>query len=638
MKQQDTALGTNTITAGKENGRLLPFSFFPERYSRLFSANGINNRVFLGVIFLYHVALIFQGIDLLDEGFHVTFYQRILNDPTSVQYGFFYWFSGIIGGFFLKLAPGLGLWGLRLAGAMVSLATIFISYRMVRKTMPLGIWQISIVILALYINNEPKDIHYNTLSALLYFLSAWLIFEGLKKGKGIYLLLCGAAISLNFFTRLPNILGVGLVLAIIYEGIIQKRNVARVIGNLSYFISGFFITTLVVLGIMKAAGHLEPYQNSIKFLFSLTTTSDKKDGLAGSYSMLKLMLRPARQHAISVSLIVLLSAFLVIGKILADEARKLKFQRLRPDLVIWGVLSAAVLAIVFTDRVVLKDLTYLFTGFCTIAAIIYILGNYSYEEKLISFLGLFIMLVHPLGSAPGIMTVMIYSLWISFPMAMKLLHNLFSRDITFDVKWGNVKATRIMLEESFLRKALLWMGTVIVIICIRHIFTYPYFFDKHNRMSMFSGINSENMRFIYTSEGRARILNELLAESEKYVKKGDPVLAYDAFPMYHFMTETKPFLSSSAPLYFTTGHFENEMRRAVEKSGLPVVIRQKIWMVHEGSTWPEIIYTGENLQDGLSKGRNEIFDQFLKVNNYEETWSNQVFSILLPGRKKNPAQ
>ena len=626
--------GNKTAAAGQE--KAVSLSFLPERFRHSFSVDGINNRVFFAAILLYHIAMTFQGIDLLDEGFHATFYQRIFDDPGSVQYGFFYWFSGIAGGVILKLVPSLGLWGLRLGGVLVSISTIYISYRMLRNVVPRGIWQIAIVLLALYINNEPRDMHYNNLSALIYFFCAWLMFLALKNNRTWMLLLCGVLVSINVFTRLPNILGVGLAVAIIYEGFIRKRKISQVIANLAYFIVGFLLTTLTVLGIMKLIGHYDYYVGSLKFLLSLNSASENKDGLNGNYSTLKLILKPAKQHLVSIAVIVFLAAFLVISKTLADEAKKISIRRWRADLLLWSLLSILLLSIIFTDRIVIKDLTFLFTGLCTVTAAIYLLGAFSYEEKLLSMIGLLIMLIHPLGSGLGIGTVMIYSLWISLPMAIKMIFDVFSQDIMLDGRLGHIRKFSIRLEQSFLSKAMLWAAAMVMVLCVRHIIIYPYFFDKHNRFTMIYNVHSDNMKLIYSSKGRADILNEMLAASGKYIKKGDPVLAYDAFPLYHFMTETKPFLASSAPIYFTTEHFENEMQTSIKKSGLPVVIRQKIWMAHDGSTWPEIIFKGDNPQEPMSAGRNKIFSQFLQDNRYHEVWSNQVFSILLPGINSKP--
>ena len=633
MKMTES-VSANTSSSAGENAAWMPGrpvgSF--KSLSRLASA-GINEWVFFALIFLYHISLTFQGIDLLDEGFHATFYQRIFSDPVSVQYSFFYWFSGIVGGLVLKLAPGLGLWGLRFAGSIVSMATIFIAYRMVRKILPRGIIQISMIILALYINSEPKDIHYNTLSALLYFLAAFLMFNGLKKGNPWTIFLCGAVLGLNVFSRLPNVLGAGLGLAIIFDGIVRKRKLMEVVRSILVFAAGFMLVLIAVLATMYAMGHLDIFIHSIQFLFSLTTTTGKQDGLAGSYGMSRLFYVLIKQHGISVSLVIILAGLLVFFKILFDAADRSGKQKFRVKALMILLASIMALDLIFTERLALQHLTYLFTGLCVISSLAYLFGDYTYEEKLLSFIGLFIMAAHPFGSAPGIMTVIIYSMWISFPMAMGMLSTMTNHDIELNYKIRDVSENRILFESSFLKKSMFWLGSVIIILCVRHIFVFPYFYDRHNRTGMVYGIHSPNTRFIYTSAARAKALNELMEASNKYIKKGNSVLAYDAIPMYHFMTETRPFLPNSTPLFYTTTQFNADLQESAVSKGLPIVVRQNIWMVQEGSGWPEKVVKVIDAQEALNIERDRIFNNFLATNHYQEVWTNKIFSILIAGQK-----
>ena len=78
----------------------------------------MNDKLFFLLVIFIQVVFIFQGLDFADSGFAADFYSRIFTDPTSVQYNFMYWFTGIIGGLWLKLFPELGLVGLRLAGIL----------------------------------------------------------------------------------------------------------------------------------------------------------------------------------------------------------------------------------------------------------------------------------------------------------------------------------------------------------------------------------------------------------------------------------------------------------------------------------------------------------------------------------------
>ena len=68
----------------------------PEENTRLlrvmrrigYGFSGMNVYLFFLLIFIYHVLVIFQGIDFNDDGFPVAFSPQIFNDPESVQYAF----------------------------------------------------------------------------------------------------------------------------------------------------------------------------------------------------------------------------------------------------------------------------------------------------------------------------------------------------------------------------------------------------------------------------------------------------------------------------------------------------------------------------------------------------------------------
>ena len=76
------------------------------------------------------------------------------------------------------------------------------------------------------------------------------------------------------------------------------------------------------------------------------------------------------------------------------------------------------------------------------------------------------MLIHSLGSGVGIGSVMIYSLWISLPMAVKMLFDVFGQDIMLDGRWGQLRKFSIRFEQSFLSKAMLWAAAMVMVVDI----------------------------------------------------------------------------------------------------------------------------------------------------------------------------
>lgn len=601
-----------------------------------FQKKGIemNTTVFFLLILLYHILITFQGVDLLDEGFHVSFYQQIFNDPQSVQYSFFYWFSGLVGGAILESFPTLGLWGIRLAGAIVSTLTILIAYNLLKDYISTKRLKISLFILALFINSEPKDLHYNNLSAFFFFLAVYFLFKGLTKKNQLLIFVSGAILSLNIFTRFPNLVGLGMGLVIFYHAYLFPEARKTQWKSFLFYALGAISMLAVVLLIMQQMGHLEYYINSIKYLFSMSTNSSKKDGLGGSYGLVKMIYSPLKQYSISVGSVILIIAFLFFSSYLFTIRNSLnKISRTIVDILPIG-LVLFILGLIVTDKIKLLMLIYFFSGVCLFFAIFVFFFSRKKEVQLLSLIGTFIIIVHPFGSAPGIVSVVIYSMWLSFPIAVDYLYSLRSVEADFRIQTsGSLSYPQISIPESRIHRMITGIVFIIVFLCMYHIFFYPYFYDYHKRIEMTHKIENKNMRFIYTSKARAEKINELLAASAPYVKPNDYVLAYDAIPMYHFMTETKPYLNNPSPMFYSTELFSTEMEKATANKALPVIIKQNINTIHEGSRWPEEIVIDNYFNDERSLGRNTYFNEFLTRHHYKEIWTNEIFSIYLPPGK-----
>src|SRR5450432_2535429 len=120
--------------------------------------DGMNDKLFFVLIIFVQFIFIFQGLDFTDSGFDADFYSRIFNDPSTVQYNFMYWFTGIIGGIWLKLFPGLGILGLRIAGVLITTSTCLITYSLLRKYLRTGPLRLSLLFIILFLSTAIKEI------------------------------------------------------------------------------------------------------------------------------------------------------------------------------------------------------------------------------------------------------------------------------------------------------------------------------------------------------------------------------------------------------------------------------------------------------------------------------------------------
>ncbi len=598
-------------------------------------SSGMNPRLFFLLLLCFQILLIFQGIEPADTGFYATFYQQIFTNPQSVAYCFMFWLSGIIGGFFLKVFPFSGLIGLRLLWVVVYLAIIIFTYRLLKKYVHEGYLQWSLFILTLHLNNDPKEFYYNNFSSLLYILTAILLFNGLKSNRLIAIFGSGAIVSLNAFNRFPNILGVGLVLAILYYGFINKTELKTIVKMVSCFFAGFLLTTAFVLLIMRIAGQLQIYLDALYILAGMGKRSAQVNPAEDHYSIL-LMIKTIIHH-FGVTIIV--AGSIIIG-IIAFYTLESKAKSLYPKInILLGIIKLGIAAIVvvfiFKGTFTNISVNNVITGVCLIAGGSMILFSPNKEVNLLLFIGIFIMIVHPMGSSEGIRTVEKYSLWIVFPIVFdRIFSTLSVGNKTDAAPPGRLSRFYFFVGEDQLREAKRAILALSIFACLYFTYYYPHS-DWENRIDMHYTIDNKNMRFIYTTKERAELLDQLLVASAKYVKPGDYVMAYDCIPLFHFMTDTKPYARNPWPWLYLSTTFKKELDDASgNNKNLPVIVLQTAsTLVDDASYWPQRKSSIDYLKHPTNIDRNKILEEFITDHNYQEVWSNSYFKILVPPGK-----
>jgi hypothetical protein len=595
-----------------------------------FAKFGINSNFFFLLLFSYQTIVIFQGIDLADTGFYGTFYQQIFNNPQSVTYCFMFWLSGIIGGLFVKILPFAGLLGLRMLWVVVFTIIIIITYRFLKNYVSPGYLQISLFLLTLNLNNDPKEFYYNNFSSLLYVITAILLFNGLKNKQPFSLFGSGVIISLNMFNRFPNLLGIGLALAIIYYGYLEKETVKTIVSNILVFLAGFILTTLFVLLVMQLLGHLHIYLDALKILAGIGKRPVQVKPNQDFYSLSK-MIRTIIHHWV---VAVIMAAFLILS-VLSFYFLENKFKRLIPKSnILFSLVKILFIAglVILVVKGVITNLTvlYLITGICLIIGSAMIIFDSDREINLLLFIGIFILLVHPMGSSEGIETVEIYSLWIAFPIVADRIIAVTSGTIfTFN---SNIKPIRIsrFIQDNQLAEARKIIVALTIFASLFYTYDYPHS-DMENRAAMRYAVDNKHMRGIFTTKERAEEINQLLAASSKYVKPNDRVLAYDCVPIFHFMTETIPYTRNPWPWLYQSNTFRKELEIATgNNKQLPVIIMQTALTLGNGKNWPLKKITQDYLKLPINIDRNEILQDFINEHKYHQVWSNDYFKILIP--------
>jgi hypothetical protein len=584
------------------------------------------------LIFILETALAFQGLDLSDEGFLSIFYQRIFSDPSSVSYNFMFWLTGIIGGIWVKIFSPLGLWGIRLAGAIVNALTTILTYHLLRHYLNRDNLKLGLLLVVLSLNNDIKVLNYNTLSSLFYLIIILLLFSGLKQNQWRKIFLAGLFAGLNVFIRIPNILELGFILGIMYYHYPANPFGKKALRQIILFLAGFLTGISAAVIIMYLIGHLPVFLDSINLLHEMSkgVRSDPGKDLGG-YGLFRLLnlFRSNMIQSLKYALIVLvfISGLLyLIGK---SRTFSKFFQSATKVIVYLSV--AAVFFLILNHRI--DHFTFLFflNGAILLAAILLFSAPVDRDIKTLLFFGCFFLLSFPLGSGNGIYSAGRYCLWIALPITLDYLLGIrsFSNILTiYKSEEGYSRGLRVAEGQLTITKKLL-MG-IAVFAGFYYLFCYP-FFDRKNRLEMHYALQSRNLKGIYTTKKRAEIFNELLRASAKYLKPNDYAIAYDRIAMFYYATNTIPMLTNSLPAVYSPEMFRADLRISIEKHKiLPPVIVQKIATTGDASKWPEEIVPENSISNELDAEKNNILDSFLVRNNYKEVWSNLAFKILIP--------
>jgi hypothetical protein len=588
-------------------------------------ADNMNERMFFILIIFIQAIFIFQGLDFTDSGFAVDFYSRIFSDPSTVQYNFMYWFTGIIGGVWLKLFPGAGLLGLRIAGMLITTSTCWITYRLLKKYLHTGPLRLSILFIILFLATAIKEINYDDVTAFFFICAACCLFSGLTRHKNSMLFLSGVFISLNTFSRLPNILGLALILAILFAGFLNQKTVKQVISQSLIFIVGFGFMSMLLIIVMKALHHDQFFLNSLKLTRQMGGTMDNSHSI---YSMLKLYIVHFGE-ALSISIVVMVvlwSSSAVLSRIKSYFPARiavLSFMK-------WGVLIILSAICIYRAKKDPDFWFYLFlfyAGTGLIVGFLIITGKQSKNLRLLTAIGVILLLVMPFGSNYVLMTVGKYAIWIIVPISVDHLlniQNFYSRVMINDKTRYDYEQTIDDRQMASIRYVCIYLT---LIFALSVAYYYPYF-DRSNRIRMRYSVNNKHVEGIYTTETRARVVNELLQQSALYVGPNDFVFAYDCLPMYYYLTDTKPFMHNSWPWLYDNAVFREELYKSIKETHIcPVVIMQKRSTI--GNNWPENYSENYIFRPQTLANMND----FLKTYHYKQVWENDFFRIYIPESK-----
>ncbi|TGV02567.1 hypothetical protein [Flavivirga rizhaonensis] len=569
----------------------------------------------LFIVILVQLILGFQGVDVCDDGFVLTFYQQIYNNPSCVEYNFVYWFSGVIGGVWYELYPDGGIIWFKFFTVIINTLIFISGYHIFKQFLPKRIAVLGLLV-ALFVNDFGFLIYYhNHLTALLAVLSVFFLLKGLIENHGLSIVISGCILGINVFTRIPNITLFIFILAIPFYYFINEGLLKKAIKPMIQYALGILIGFVIIVSLLLILDQFNIMQNAILSLFDLGAKEDSTHNISG---LLKTYLLNYK-HLIGIVgqfSIIIISFFAIYNSL-----KNILWLR---NILLFVCFFYAFLWFKEEDVFTVYTMAYVGTLFV-------LFTKHSAKIKTLAFLGVLMLTFLPMGSGIAIRSSGYMCIWLSVPFFFHFFSNL--KEMSINWKYNGLDKNIILLEKSF-KIFILFISIAFFSAKALNVSRQAYF-DVGSRLEKTHIIESELAKGVFTTERRAEIINDLLINLEKHVKPNDYLLAYDKIPLIHFLTKTKPYMYNPWIWIYDGYSFEQKIKKAeTEIPVLPIVVLQKFETIGEFSR-PMNDYMDETKEESFlyNKKRTTVMNSFLERNEYEIIWSNSYFNMYRTNKK-----
>jgi len=411
-------------------------------------------------------------------------------------------------------------------------------------------------------------------------------------------LLAGAVLGANLFIRFPNLLGVGLVLAVVLHGWLQRWSVRRVLAWSGAYLLGWGAGVAAIGLLIVVHGHGDLYWQS------LTGILDKAadDSSTHSSSMLLRLFVSDHLRAAVLAFLVMLAGVPVLRFCMKQ----------RPEVERAGVLlSAVVLAAAFW---VIESWKWAVPGLLYLGLFWIAWREWRHRPQFVvaAFVAAAVLVLAPLGSGNGIRNA-VYGYWLALPLVLAWLWRAPPSAIPFlsDPRAGRLAVITLALALTGFSLVTSWL------------YTYR---DSANRLALIEPLEHPLLVGTLTTRERAKVVNELLGALPNWVEPGDTLLAYPDLPTVHYLARTRAWLHNPWPIIDRERKIREKLAtRQLEQAPLPVVVRSL--GVTRNFHWP---LDSARDEEPDREAAWQVFDRFVADNGYRTVWNNDFFEILIP--------
>ena len=558
--------------------------------------------LYLGTLFCYQALIGLQGFDMHDEGWVLSAYQQIFNDPSTCEYQFLYYNALPIGGLWNILFGSWGIYGFRILSALCSVAIACVVYLLLRKE--INRWCIFLGIM-LFNLGYIMVFHHNGLTALLVAVSALFLYKGLIASNKWWIFLAGIFVGINIFTRIPNVSMFALALAFV-PYYLYNKNIRTTFQLISMAILGVLIGVGCEILLLHILGHLNLFIDNLSTGLSAASAEDSSHNILNIFKVYG-----KNYHTVYHQIAVLLGLPLLLVWV-CQYVKDSKYQKI----IYWATVVLYFLSIYSQIRE-----TFILYALCYVIFGVYIFKHWRNTNKVyLITIATIVLFFLPFGSDYGINNMGPFCIWISMPLCIGLLFELLKENET--VVALVMRKFACVFFIAFICQAL-------------YNVSLNCYFDSGSRLKKTSRPNAV-FATTFTTLFKAEQLDTLMTHLQPLVEKNDYLLCYPSLPMANYLTETRPYLGTSWPWVYDYKKLKCQFVKAEEDiNELPIILRNKskiaMWHLY-ASDWDSV--EAED-QWNFPTVKMELIKDFIYRYDYYVVWENELFQVLKTDCKKH---
>lgn len=542
------------------------------------------------IMLLYQMLGVFWGMDVADAGFYLTFYDNIFTHPSSVEYNFMYYLSGVIGGAAQWLFPGMGIVGMRLLGVACCLMSSILVFLMLRQHVSESVVVLGLVMVIASFTAPQYTFCYDLCTILLYVCAIYALYRQSVSHKytALWAVVAGVMVGFNIFVRIPNILGLVVCLFFfIREFDKPKRCWRAALTSALWLLVGVLIACGAVFGMMAIFdGHLAAF---VQVLHDLLAIAGDHSGTA-SHTTSQMMLAQFKFYAtelwVGIKLGTLVLIYCLAGRYVKHSLLLVGVKVLCLAVFVWMVARMHPLQPVWV---------------MSLLGCIWVIARCNISEcRWLAWLGLGMMLVMPYGSDGAYNNGSVIA-WVAAPVA---------------AMW-------------WIRNGRVAFVLALVAVCAVRMVAVGAYFDAGPLYDKQETIDCDRAQMVYTTQHRADVINQLLKGIKPYVQPGTTLMAYGSIPTINYLTRTHPYIGCSWPEQLSASMLQEKLTEASHYE-VPMILQQKFNTL--GPEWGEPSNTflydyGDSHNVYQDNRKLLVLNDFLRKNNYHAIYEDSHFVL-----------